>query len=663
MKKTVESIDTNCNLKIDERMSYLEFDKTIMINLQESLSREVLRTNRKGAYHCTTVVDCNTRKYHGLLVMPVPELDDENHVILSSFDETVIQHGAEFNLGLHKYDGDHYSPNGHKYIREYSCEIVPRTLYRVGGVILSKEKIFSQNDNRIMIKYTLEDAHSATTLRFRPFLAFRSVKELTYENDAINKSYTEVPHGIKMCLYHGYPELFMQFNKKVEFVSDPHWYRGLEYPKEQERGFPYKEDLFVPGYFEIPIKKGEVIIFNAGDTQVATSTLKSQYDKEITYRIPRTSFINCLKNSAQQFYFRPKGRESHYLLAGYPWFKVRARDLFISAPGCTLSVDAPERFEAILATAMPAIRNFMKDGTLDPIIKEIDQPDVLLWCINAIQQYKLDQGIERCKALYGEFVEEIIEYILSQKHPDMRVTENGLLYADGREKAITWMNSTVDGKPVVSRSGYIVEFNALWYNTLCFYNKELNENKPVEKITKLIETIKKSFVETFVNGYKYLFDSVSGSKVDWSVRPNMIFAVALPYSPLEKAEQRPILDIVTKELRTPKGIRSLSPKSEGYRPNYVGPQRERDLSYHQGTAWPWLLGAYLESYLRIFGKSGVSFVRRMLISMEEEVKLHCIGTIPELFDGNPPFTGRGAISFAMNVAAILRVSKILEKYD
>jgi predicted glycogen debranching enzyme len=594
--------------------------------------------------------------------MPVPGLDDENHVFLSSFDETVIQHGAEFNLGLHKYSEDNYSPKGHKYIREYTCDTVPRTLYRVGGVIFSKEMVFSQFHNRIMIKYTLEDAHSQTTLRFRPFLAFRSVTDLTYENGVINQSYTEVPHGIKMCLYQGYPELFMQFSKEVKFVFEPYWYKGLEYPKEQERGFPYQEDLFVPGYFELSIEKDESIIFSAGDTQVSTADLSEDYEEEKYKRIPRNSFINCLKNSAQQFYYRPTENDA-YLLAGYPWFKVRARDLFISTPGCTLSIDDPVRFEKILATAIPALRNFMRDGLPDAVIKEIDQPDVLLWCINTIQLYGIDQGMDRCKELYGDFVAEIIDYILAQKHPDMRVTHNGLIYAEGRDKAITWMNSTVNGKPVVPRSGYIVEFNALWYNALCFYKNDLNKDIPLDTIKELIDKSKASFSDVFVNGHKYLFDSVTGSKVDWSVRPNMIFAIALPYSPLDKSAQRPILDMVTKELRTPKGIRSLSPKSEGYRPNYIGSQTERDLSYHQGTAWPWLLGAYLESYLRIFGKGGVSFVRRMLVSIEEEVKLHCIGTIPELFDGNPPFTGRGAISFAMNVASILRISKMLEKFD
>ena len=642
-------------------MSYLKFDKTVMINLDESLTREVLRTNRLGAYHCTTVVDCNTRKYHGLLVMPVPTMDDDNHVLLSSLDETVIQHGAEFNLGLHKYQGDNFSPKGHKYIREYSSETVPRTLYRVGGVIFSKEKVFSMYENRIMIKYTLEDAHSATTLRFRPFMAFRNVNDLTYANGNVNQSYTEVTNGIKTCMYPGYPDLYMQFSKKVKFVYEPYWYNGIEYPKEQERGYPYKEDLYVPGYFEVPIKKGESIIFSAGDAPVATTRLKTLYEAEVLARTPRTSFYNCLKNSAQQFYFRPKEQDA-YLLAGYPWFKVRARDLFISMPGCTLAIEDPVRFEKIMDTAAPALREYMEYGNTDRVIHEIDNPDVGLWAIWAVQQYAKEVGVEKAKERYGELVGELINYILDQKHQDMKVMENGLLFANGCDKAITWMNSTVNGKPVVPRSGYIVEFNALWYNALCFYT-ELMGGLPIERIDPIIKKVEKSFPETFINGFNYLFDYVNGSFVDWSVRPNMIFAVALPYSPLTRLQKRAVLDIVTKELLTPKGIRSLSPKSEGYKPYYVGPQYERDLSYHQGTAWPWLLGFYLEAYLKVFGKGGVAFVERMLISMEEEMNHHCIGTIPELFDGNPPFTGRGAVSFAMNVAAILKLVDLLKKYN
>ena len=643
-------------------MGYLKFDKTLLINLEESLTREILRTNRGGAYHSSTIVDCNTRKYHGLLVMPVPALGEDNHVILSSLDETVVQHGAEFNLGIHQFDNLHFSPNGHKYIREYSFEIMPRTIFRVGGVIMSKEKIFTAYDNRILIKYTLLDAHSQTILRFRPFLAFRNVNNLTSANSKANQNYETVENGIKTCLYEGYPDLYMQFNKPNTFVFQPDWYKNVEYSKEMERGFPYKEDLYVPGYFELEIKKGESVYFAGGDKFIDPLILSEKYEEEIVNRTARTSFYNCLKNSAQQFYHRPTENDA-YLIAGYPWFKVRARDLFISLPGCTLSIDDPVRFEKITATAIPAIRNYIKDGTLDKIIKEIEMPDVFLWAIWAIQQYAKTKGIEQCRKEYGDLIKEIIYFIIENKHPNLILENNGLLYSDGKNRAITWMNSSIEGRPIVTRSGYIVEFNALWYNALKF-TSELFPKEEYEDMNKQLETIAlktaTSFAEVFINGYGYLFDYIDGAYVDWSVRPNMLFAIALDYSPLNRQQKRTILNIITKELLTPKGIRTLSPKSEGYRPYYIGQQNERDLAYHQGTAWPWLLGFYLEAYLRLYQFSGISFVERMLIGLDDEMSRHCIGTLSELFDGNPPFQSRGAISFAMNVAAILRVLKLLE---
>jgi predicted glycogen debranching enzyme len=317
-----------------------------------------------------------------------------------------------------------------------------------------------------------------------------------------------------------------------------------------------------------------------------------------------------------------------------------------------------------MTTATPAIRNYMKDASGDEVIKEIEMPDVFLWAIWAMQQYAKAQGIMQCKEKYGELIQEIIDYILENRHPNLYVEKNGLLYSDGKNQAITWMNSSIAGKPIVPRSGYIVEFNALWYNALKFAS-ELEESRVdttrFNQLDAMASKTGASFVETFINGHGYLFDSIDGAYVDWSVRPNMLFAIALDYSPLDRQQKRTILNIITKELLTPKGIRSLSPKSEGYRPYYAGPQNDRNLAYHQGTAWPWLLGFYLEAYLRLYQLSGISFVERMLIGLDDEMNRHCIGTLSELFDGNPPFQSRGAISFAMNVAAILRVLKLLEK--
>ena len=636
-----------------------------MTNLEESLPRELLRTNRSGAYSCSTIVDCNTRKYHGLLVVPVPELDDENHVLLSSLDSTVIQHGAEFNLGLHKYQGNNYSPKGHKYIREFDCDKVPTTLYRVGGVVLKKEVVFQHYEDRILIRYTLVDAHSATTLRFRPFLAFRSVRQFTHENSTASREYTEVENGIKTCMYAGYPDLYMQFSKDNNFVFQPDWYRGVEYPKEQERGYASNEDLYVPGYFEMDIKKGETIVFSASTSACKTGGLKRLFDKEVDERSPRDNFFHCLVNAAHQFHNRTS-KDERYLLAGYPWFKCRARDTFIALPGLTLSIEEEDYFELVMQTASRGLYEFMEGKPLTTKIYEIEQPDVLLWAVWAVQQYAKHVGRDKCNRKYGKLVQDIVAYIVADKHPNLHLMDNGLLYSEGKDKAVTWMNSTANGRPVVPRTGYIVEFNALWYNALKFcasmateYEAE-NEAADYEKRADLCRN---SFLDTFVNQYGYLFDYVEPlDSPDWSVRPNMIFAVALDYSPLTPAQQKSVLDVCTRALLTPKGLRSLSPKSGGYNPMYVGPQTQRDYAYHQGTAWPWLGGFYMEACLKIYKRTRLSFIERQMVGYEDEMTQHCLGTIPELFDGNPPFHGRGAISFAMNVAEILRTLELLEKY-
>ena len=646
-------------------MSYLRFEKAVMTNLQESLYRELLRTNRSGAYSSSTLVDCNTRKYHGLLVVPVPELDDENHVLLSSLDCTVVQHGAEFNLGLHKYQGNTFSPNGHKYIREFDASKVPTTTYRVGGVILKKEVIFQHYEDRLLIRYTLVDAHSATTLRFRPFLAFRSVRQFTHENATASREYSLVDGGIKTCMYAGYPDLYMQFSKKNEFIFMPDWYRGIEYPKEQERGYASNEDLYVPGYFEMPIKKGESIIFAASTSQVKSSTLKKLFDLEVDDRISRDNFYHILVCAAHQFHNRQKN-DDRYLLAGYPWFKARARDTFIALPGLTLSIGERDYFELVMKTAERGLREFMDGKPLSVKIYEIEQPDVPLWAVWAIQQYVKDVGRDEGFKKYGQLVKDIVYYIEEGGHPNLRLDENGLLYSDGRDKAVTWMNSTANGRPVVPRSGYIVEFNALWYNALKFCASmvaDQNDQAAADHLDALAAKVKQSFVETFVNDYGYLLDYVDGTNMDWSVRPNMIFAVALDYSPLSQQQMKSVVDICTRELLTPKGLRSLSPKSGGYNPMYVGPQTQRDYAYHQGTAWPWLGGFYMEACLKLYKRSRLSFIERQMVGYEDEIDYHAIGTISELFDGNPPFHGRGAMAFAMNVAEILRTLKLLEKYS
>ena len=639
-------------------MSYLKFDRRLMANLDESTQREYIRTNRKGAYCCSSIVGCNTRKYHGVLVVPIPTLSPNNHVLLSSLDLTIVQHGVPFNVGIHEYEGDVFSPKGHKYIREYNVDVVSSTTYRVGGVVLRKEFIFCHYVNRALIRYTLLEAHSQTTLRLSPFLAFRDVKMLTHRNDQLDGSYQEATSGVSFCLYPGYPRLYLQLSKQGRFVSDAHWNERIEYIKERERGYEYTEDLYVPGYFELDIELGESIYFSAGLDEADPRSFAQLFGEELAMRTVREDFRSCLLNSALQFYYRPDATHG-YLLAGYPWFGVRARDLFVALPGCSIYADAPERYYRIMDTAIPELRNFMNQVSISQEIRGINEPDVGLWAVWALQQYAAWSSPADMVSRYGDFLDELIHYYLRNVHPNLRIDETGLCYILGDGKPLSWMDAKIDGQAVVRREGYLVEVNALWYNALCFY-REVLPSRWTPELEELVGRVQTSFCRTFINEHGYLFDYVlPHHPQDWSVRPNMIFAASLPYSPLPKSTRRSVVEIITRELRTPKGLRSLSPKSEGYQPQCHGTQLQRERAYYNGSVWPWLLGAYFEAYLKLYGRGAFSFIERTLIGMEEELQEHGVGTISELFDGNPPFKGRGAISFAMSVGEILRSLHLL----
>lgn len=634
-----------------------------MINLEQSLPKEMLRTNQAGAYHCTSIVGCNTRKQHGLLVIPIPEMDDKAHVLLSSLDESVIQHGASFNLGIHQYGEQIFSPNGHKYIRMFDCENVPSITYRVGGVILKKEKVFISHENRILIRYTLLEAHSPTTLRFRPFLAFRNANDLCVENQNINTKINHVKNGISTCLYNGYPDLFMQFNKPVEWHDDGHWYKGIEYYKDRDRGIPYKEDLWVPGYFELPIERGESIIFSASTFECDPKDFDETYENELATRTCRTSFYNCLKNSAKQFYL--KNDKGMYLMAGYPWYNVRSRDELIGLPGCTLSINHQDDYHLILITFLAALRNWIDNGVKDKVITEIDLPDIPLWTVWVIQQFRRYTDSSKCREMYGDTVRRLLDDIINDRIYNLHLDENGLLSTDGTQTPVSWISASINGKPIIPRTGYILEFNALWYNALHFaislFQDIPEEQDYVARLKDLAEKAGNSFMSTFLNEHGYLYDYVNGTYTDLEVRPNMAIAIGMEYSPLDRRQRKKVLDLCTRELLTPKGLRSLSPKSFSYRPVYVGSPLEREYAVHQGPARPWLFGFYADAYFKVFGLSGLSFIERMLIGYEDEMTEGCIGSLSELYDANPPYTGRGAVSTVKNVGEILRTIKLVKE--
>lgn len=646
-------------------MSYLKFDKNLLVNLEYSLQREILRTNRAGSYCCTTLAGCNTRKYHGLLVYP-NDVDGGKHVLLSSLDETIIQHGSEFNLGIHKYQGEVYEPRGHKYISDFEAETIPVTTYRVGGVLLRKERLMVKGSEQILLRYTLVEAHSPTILRFKPFLAFRSVHALSKANLDVNNKYEPSNQGISMRLYNGYPNLYMQISKSNEYVHYPNWYNNIEYMKEKARGYDYLEDLFVPGYFEVPIEKGESIVFSAATFEDNPKNLLKKFDRELVKKTPRTSFFSCLKNSAEQLIVKSPGRID--LQAGYPWYNGRIVQSFVALPGLSYAFNNPKLLKQIIDTNLCRLRNGLFPSKWGRFGSNYDSADAPLWFFWTIQQLVNDLGgADQVWKQYKKSFEQILDAFKNGTEYNIKMLPNGLIHAEAQGIALTWMNAYANEQPVTPRYGCPVEVNALWYNAISFaleLAEKSNDKAFIKKWKKVPDLIGESFVDVFWDNERgYLADCWYQGTQDWTIRPNMVIASALPYSPLGKEMKKSVLSLAKRELLTPRGLRTLSPGHPLYQGVYQGNETERENAMHQGTVFPWLIGFFIEGYLQLHKKGGLSFVKSIMDGFEDEMSQHCIGTISELYNGNPPHKGKGAISQAWNIGEILRAFQIIGQYE
>ncbi len=632
-------------------MSYIKIKKDKLVNFEYSLKRELIRSNRAGSYASTTLNGCNTRKYHGLLICP---LDDGNkHVLLSSIDETIIQRGKEFRLGVHQYPGNVYFPHGQRYLTNFESQPIPAKEYMVGGVILKKEILLSQEDERILIKYTIEDAHSATTLRLHPFLAFRNIHELSKENMNVIIKTNEIQNGIKYRMYENYPFLFMQISKNGKFITAPDWNKNNFYQEEKDRGYDYLEDLFTIGFFEINVKKGDEIIFSAGLSELNTKGLKTKFKNEIKKRIPRSNFETNLLNSAQQFFINKKNEER--ILAGFHWYGSSFRRSLLAITGLTLYDNNTKKFIEILDVIIKQVTN-------NPNKFAVDIP---LLIIRAIQEYV--SFADNCEEVWKKYGKNILKILRNIKNGEYQAElhENGLLYIPEDLKTSTWMKEKVDGQAITPRTGFVVEINALWYNALQYLTAvaELNNSKTLKtEIKDLPEKVHHFFNIIFINEEgKYLYDYVNHDEQNDDIRPNQIFAVSLPYSPLSDKIKKNVLKKVEKHLLTKKGLRTLSPKNPKYKGKYFGNEDTRNCARHQGTIHPWLIGEYCKAWINLYKGQGLDYIENIYNGFETEMSKHGLGTISELYNGNPPHTPNGAISYAPSVGALLRVKMLIDE--
>ena len=642
---------------------YLSFKKDQLINLEYSLAREFLGTNRGGGYCSSTLVFCNTRKYHGLLVVPIEKFRGKNYVMLSSLDETILQHGRDFNFGVHKYEGT-YEPRGHKYIVDISYEKAFTVTYQVGGVVLKKEILMMHNAPQVLIRYTLEDAHSATLLRLNPLLAFRDIHSLSKQNPVANTQVEEVDGGVRAKLYPEFPYLYMQLSKPANFGGAAYWNNNIYYTKEKERGYDFQEDLLSVGAFEVSLKKGESIVFSASLEEAKSKNLAKDFTKYLKERADRNSFEECLQYTASQFIIQKAGETR--IKAGYHWYDSTTRDTFIALPGIALSGSTAKIFDEVLQSALKYCYNgrFARDISTH-IVNPVFDADTSLWFFWTLQQYEKETTRTKKQIWkeYGETLKAILNAFKSREHKTMRMDDNGLIWSDDLSRPLTWFNAESNYGAIVPRNGYVVEVNALWYNAICYaleLAKDAKDKTFLSEWGTMPETIAESFNQIFwIESEKYLADYANHTHQNTEVRPNQLLACALDYSPLSEKRQRKVLAIITQELLTPKGLRSLSPESPRYEGESVGNVFVRDKATFNGSVHPWFVGFYVEANLKLFGDTYIPDGKAFLENFEEEINTHGVGLISAIYDGNPPFNPRGCISNAKNVAEILRAQWLL----
>ena len=638
----------------------LKFNKSELVNLEYSLKREIIAANETGAYCNTSIVTCNTRRYHGLLAVPVEQLGGGRFMLLSSLDESLVLRGKQFNLGIHCY-GDTYDPKGHKYIVDFDANPVPVVTYKVGGILFTKTIMMVPDNDQVLIKYELLEAPSKLTLMLKPFLAFRSIHSLTNQNADAYTGYDEVDGGVAFRLYNGFPYLNMQVSGQSAFKYQPYWYSGVTYSDEYRRGFDCREDLFVPGIFSLEMKPGDSVVFSASTSEINPRGLKRKFTDTLKKMGQIETFHDLLAHNAEMFKCR-MGNKTR-INAGFSWLETGLlRETIASLPGLTLYADGnTEDFENILDTLI--------EENEERLYRRTTQCEAPLRLTDTIQQYIRFAGKERqVWKKYGEVLKGIIESYAPGVRKEIAMHPNGLLWAQMDGVALSWMNAYVYGRPVTERAGYQVETNAYWYNALCFAIDMENKYGPkksefVAKWTPVRDLVKENFQPTFwMPEWGWLADYVGNGPKDPAVRPNMLVPVYLEYSPIDEEVLSEVVMTINNELLTKRGLRSLSPRNEAYRGVYEGSQIDRDLAYHQGCAFPDLLPAYIDVCFRMMGETFYGRAKYLVEGFYEDRSKHCVGCISELYDGDPPHEPHGAIASATSTAALLHIEYIMNQY-
>ncbi len=660
-------------------MPHLSIEDVQRLDFREAMKLEWLDANGIGGYASSTIFSCHTRKYHGLFVANLRD-PAGRFALLSKFEDSLQSNGGEFFLSMHRYP-DLLFPDAPAGLQEFRLDLSPSFIYAAEGLRIRKSLLMVQGKDLLLVRYDLDEGPPAAVLCIKPLLAFRGYHALAGENPFFRSGVHEKKNGFRIDPYEGMPPLYIQTNVRSLFRPTPVWYRNFVYEEERARGYDWKEDLMMPGILEIPIRRGGSAIVSVS-LQPFREQIKKTWNREIESRAAARSkdedwarrfapeedrtLVSTLLAAGRQFLIRgPQGRPA--IIAGYHWFGSWGRDTLLSLPGLTFCLDRHREGLEILT----ALGEQERDGVLPNILSDdgeggdyntVDASLLFFWAVQQMLQFGGDP--ERVRVALWPVMKRILQRYAEGTIWDIHVASNGLLSAGSAQTHLTWMDAVVNGRPVTPRCGFAVDINALWYNALCFA-RELSRRFGDDffAFDGYIGRFQDSFVDTFwYGGGGYLGDTWNNGVLDTSLRPNMIFAVSLPHSPLDAAKGALVVRAVQEDLLTPRGLRTLSPKDPAYRGRCTGDQASRDSAYHQGTVWPWLLAPFGEAYLKV-SEDGIQARRFLIAVLRDFLRSHLheagLGSISEIFDGDPPHEARGCIAQAWSVAGALRLYRLI----
>jgi predicted glycogen debranching enzyme len=653
----------------------MEFGKDNWRTFEQGVQREWLLTNGIGGFASSTVIGANTRRYHGLLVAALkpPVM---RHLILSKLDESIIISNTSYSLYSNKTH-DHINA-GYVYQQRFSMEPLPLYIYSVEDVIIHKKICLVNEENQVVIMYKVKSNSANCKLKITPLINFRDY-HFNSNRSTLGFEQTALEDGSILKPSNGDIKIFINISEGRYIKEDNLYFYNMDYLVERERGLHSIEDHYIPGFFEVDIKPNEskTIFITAGIGEKINLDGKTIINDEETRIYSLIDNVGCedddfeteLVKSSDHFIVKRDSIQSKTIIAGYPWFTDWGRDTMIALPGLTLATRRYEDAKEILYTFSRYIKNglipnMFPDSGQEPVYNTVD---AALWYINAIHSFiRYTSNYQFVQKYLFEGMRRIISSYEEGTINNIKMDDDGLIYAGDPDTQLTWMDAKVGDWVVTPRHGKAVEINALWYNALnimAYISKRFGYDD--SKYIKMAEKVFASFNEKFWNEKKNcLLDFINEEGIDEKIRPNQIFAVSLDYEVIKGERAKNIVSTVRKHLYTSYGIRSLAPCEKEYVGIYEGDQHKRDGAYHQGTAWSWLMGHFITAYVKVnnYSRESKDEALDMIDLYQDHLRDACIGSVSEIFDGNDMNIPRGCFAQAWGVAEILRVySQLKEK--